>query len=221
MPHPGTLAALVPPGEAGLLRRIEDLERAQRETLPAVMATVGPMFDEIRAVADAAAAAAAAAADAADAAAAAAASANQAVADLAVQVARIDSLVNGQVTVGIAGTATTSGWATSTGHATKASSAIAVPGGYSRAFVFALASMHFQDSAPNGGWIRAVIAGQPGGEMGGLANLNLGQSASHTVALSGLSGGSIGLEMQMRASAATGGSGARIAQISGFAIFLR
>jgi len=214
MPHPGTLANLVPPGEAGMLRRIEDLERAQRETLPAVMATVTPLFAEIQAAANAASAAAAAAS-------AAAAVASAAVADLSVQVGRINALVNAQVTVGIAPTSTASGWATSTGHGTKAATSIGVPAGYSQAFVFALASMHFQDSSPNGGWVRAVIAGQAGGEMGGLANLNLGQSASHTVALGALSGGSIGLEMQMRASVATGGTGARIAQISGFAIFLR
>ena len=214
MAHPGTLANLVPPDEASMMRRLEALERAQRETLPAVMAAVGPVFDEIRSAADAAN-------DAAQAASQEAVAASQAVADLAVQVGRINSLVNAQVTVGIAGTATASGWASSTGHATKAASSINVPSGYSQAYVFALASMHFQDPSPNGGWIRAVIAGQAGGEMGGLANLNLGQSASHTVALGGLNGGSIGLEMQMRSSAATGGNSGRIAQISGFAIFLR
>jgi hypothetical protein len=213
MAHPGAIGSAAPPNEAGLMRRIEDIERWQREALPAFMATLGPLFAEIAAAAAAAQAAADAAQDAADAAAA-------AVADLAVQVARIDTLVNQQVTFGIAGTATSSGWSSSTGMTTKASSSIAVPAGYSQALVFALASMHFMDSAPNGGWVQAVIAGDAGGEMGGLANLQLGQSASHTRVMA-VAGGSIGIECQMRSSVATGGMSGRIAQVSGFALFLR
>lgn len=140
---------------------------------------------------------------------------------MSVQIARIDSLVSDQVTVGIAATVTTSGWSSSTGHAAKAASSIGVPSGYSQAFVFALASMHFQDTVPNGGWVRTVINGSAGGEMGGLANLELGQSASHTAYFNGLSGGSLGIECQMRSSVGTGGMPGRIAQISGFAIFLK
>lgn len=221
MALPSTLANLIPPDEAGMVRRIEALEAQQRETLPAIMAAISPMFAEINeALTTAQAAIAQVEAQQLELAAQQAALQAQQTA-LSTQVARIDALVNNQVTVGIAGTATASGWASSASHATKVSSSIGVPGGYSQAFVFALASMHFQDSAPNGGWIRAVVAGQAGGEMGGLANLNLGQSASHTVAIGGLNGGSIGLDMQMRSSVGTAGNSGRIAQVSGFAIFLR
>ena len=141
-------------------------------------------------------------------------------ATLQAQVDRIDALVNQQVTFGIAATTTFSGWASTTGMDTKAASTIAVPPGYSQALVFALASMHFMDSSPNGGWIRAAIGGEAGGEMGGLANLQLGQSASHTRAMSGV-GSPIVIQCQMRSSVATGGMSGRIAQISGFALFFR
>jgi hypothetical protein len=178
-----------------------------RELGPSIAESIKPVIDEVAAAAAAAQAAADAAQQAAD--------------DLAGEVARIDALVNQQVTVGIAATATASGWGTSTSHVAKAASSIAVPAGYSQAFVFALASMHFMDSAPNGGWVRATIHGNSGAEMGGLANLELGQSASHTVALGGLAGGALGISCDMRSSVATGGMSGRIAQISGFAIFLR
>ncbi|QCB93293.1 hypothetical protein [Cellulomonas shaoxiangyii] len=56
MPHPGTLANLVPPGEAGQLRRMEDIERTQREMLPAVMKAVGPLIEELQAAQEALAA---------------------------------------------------------------------------------------------------------------------------------------------------------------------
>jgi hypothetical protein len=207
MALPSTLANLAPPDEATLIRRLEELERAQRETGPAIMSAIAPMFADITTALT---------------------NAQTAITQvqaqqtaLQTQINRIDALVNNQVTVGIAGTSTASGWASSTGQATKASSSIGVPAGYSQAFVFALASMHFMDSSPNGGWVRAVILGEAGGEMGGLANLQLGQSASHTRALGGLNGGSISIECQMRSSVATGGMSGRIAQISGFAIFLR
>ncbi len=49
MTHPGTLANLAPPTEATLMRRIEDIERVQRETGPALMAAIAPMFSEINA----------------------------------------------------------------------------------------------------------------------------------------------------------------------------
>ena len=117
--------------------------------------------------------------------------------------------------------ATATGWTVSTGHAAKASSSIAVPAGYSRATVFAQANMHFQDSAPNGGWVRATIAGNAGAEMGGLANLSLGQSATHTASLAGLSGGSISVSCDVRASAASGSGTGRIAQITAVAFFQR
>lgn len=48
MTHAGTLANLAPPTEATLMRRIEELERVQRETGPALMAAIKPMFAEIR-----------------------------------------------------------------------------------------------------------------------------------------------------------------------------
>lgn len=117
--------------------------------------------------------------------------------------------------------ATVGGWAVSTASEVKASSVISVPAGFSRATVVAWANMHFMDSSPNGGWLRATIAGNAGAEMGGLANLQLGQSASHAVSLTGLSGGTIGVSCDVRASAATGGMSGRIAQINAVAFFQR
>lgn len=117
--------------------------------------------------------------------------------------------------------ATGSGWAVSTGMEAKASSSIPVPAGFSRATVTAWANMHFMDSSPNGGWVRASIAGEGGAEMGGLANLQLGQGATHTRSLTGLSGGSIGVSCDVRASVGTAGMSGRIAQITAVAYFQR
>lgn len=117
--------------------------------------------------------------------------------------------------------ATLGGWAVSTTSEAKAASSIAIPAGFSRATVVAWANMHFMDSSPNGGWVRATIAGNAGAEMGGLANLQLGQSATHTLPLTGLSGGSISVSCDVRASVATGGMSGRIAQITAVAFFQR
>lgn len=130
------------------------------------------------------------------------------------------ALANPVVIVGAA-PATTGGWAVSTTSDAKASSVISVPAGYSRATVIAWANMHFMDSSPNGGWVRATIQGNGGAEMGGLANLQLGQSATHTLGLTGLSGGTIGVSCDVRASVATGGMSGRIAQITAIAFFQR
>lgn len=117
--------------------------------------------------------------------------------------------------------ATSSGWAVGTSMTAMASSSIPVPAGFSRATVVAWANMHFMDSAPNGGWVRASIQGSSGAEMGGLANLQLGQSASHTHALTGLSGGSLSVSCDVRASVGTGGMSGRIAQITAVGFFQR
>jgi len=176
MPHPGTLAALVPPGEAGMLRRIEDLERAQREMLPAVMSAVGPMFAEIQDAADAASAAAAAASSAA-------AAANQAVSDLAIQVARINTLVDAQVTGATNTTYVASPSLTPTPAAIAAVS-IAVPAGYSRASVMAVSAL----STANAVNCRTRIQGSDGGMLTGATGT---ASSAHAVSLSGLNGGVI------------------------------
>jgi hypothetical protein len=116
---------------------------------------------------------------------------------------------------------TSGGWAVSTVAEAKASSGITVPAGFSRATVVAWANMHFMDSSPNGGWVRATIAGNAGAEMGGLANLQLGQSATHALGLTGLSGGTITVSCDVRASVGTGGMSGRIAQINAVAFFQR
>jgi len=131
-----------------------------------------------------------------------------------------DQLASPLVIVGAA-PATVSGWAVSTTSEAKASSVISVPAGFSRAAVVAWANMHFMDTSANGGWLRATIAGNGGAEMGGLANLQLGQSASHAIGLTGLSGGTIGVSCDVRASAATAGMSGRIAQINAVAFFQR
>lgn len=117
--------------------------------------------------------------------------------------------------------ATASGWAVGTGMTAAAVSSIAVPAGFSRVTIVAWANMHFMDSSPNGGWVRASIAGEGGAEMGGLANLSLGQSATHTRSVTGLSGGSLSVSCDVRASVATGGMSGRIAQINAVGFFQR
>lgn len=117
--------------------------------------------------------------------------------------------------------ATVGGWAVSTASTAMAASSIPIPAGFSRATVTAWANMHFMDSSPNGGWVRATINGNGGAEMGGLANLQLGQSASHTLSLTGLAGGSIPVSCDVRASVGTGGMSGRIAQINAVAFFQR
>ena len=118
-------------------------------------------------------------------------------------------------------TVTATGWSVGTSWATVASTSIAVPAGFSKASVKATASMHFQDSAANGGWCRAVIAGSAGAEMGGLANLNIGVTALHSHDMTGLAGGTITIEIQVRASVASSATTGRIAQINGNADFER
>lgn len=117
--------------------------------------------------------------------------------------------------------ATASGWAVGTGMTAMAVSSIAVPAGFSRVTIVAWANMHFMDSAPNGGWVRAAIAGEGGAEMGGLANLQLGQSATHTRSITGLNGGSLAVSCDVRASVATAGMSGRIAQINAVGFFQR
>jgi len=142
-------------------------------------------------------------------------------ADIAANVADIATLVGDQLATAKATPATATGWTTATTHARIASTTIAVPAGFSRATVVAMAHMHFQDSAPNGGYVRASIESSAGSEMGGLANLNLGQGASHVVLLTGLSGGSLDIHVDCRSTVASSVTTGRIAQINAFAIFER
>lgn len=46
---PGTPGANLPPGDDELIRRIQELERTQREMLPALMAAVGPAITTLQA----------------------------------------------------------------------------------------------------------------------------------------------------------------------------
>ncbi len=48
MASPSTVANLVPPDEAALMRRLEEQERALRELSPAIMATIGPAITLLR-----------------------------------------------------------------------------------------------------------------------------------------------------------------------------
>lgn len=121
MPQPSAPANRVPPTEATLIRRIEALERAQREALPAVMDAIAPMFADI----------------------------NQAIADLAAQQAQIVQLFNTAVTfladfVDVNGPMTVG---TTEGPVTSYS--FTVPAGFTRALVVGYGSIGLTN--PTGG----------------------------------------------------------------------
>lgn len=113
MALPSTLANLAPPTEATLIRRIEDLERQQRETLPALMSAIAPMFADI----------------------------NQAIADIAAQQATLADLVSKQVATDAQFANGPGTMNITTSEVDIASVSFTVPAGYTRAQVLGISSI--------------------------------------------------------------------------------
>ena len=141
-------------------------------------------------------------------------------ASLTAAVANIATLVGQQTTGAAAAPGTGAGFNVGTSHGTKASTVIAVPAGYSRALVVAIGSLTMADTAPNRFDTRCGIAGGYGASLPNAANPVGSTSAAHSRDLTGLSGGTITLEVQALA-AVSATNGANTAIVTGFAIFFR
>ena len=124
------------------------------------------------------------------------------------------------ITSAAAAPGTGSGFNVSTSQATKASTTIAVPSGYTQALVMAVGSLTMADTAANRFDTRCGIAGNYGAALPNLANTVGSTSAAHTRFLTGLSGGTITLEVQALA-AVSATNAANTAIVTGFAIFFR
>lgn len=131
-----------------------------------------------------------------------------------------DALAN-PVTAGIGDAVTTNSWGTGTSQATVASTTIAVPAGFSRALVMAVGGVIFRTGAPNDFWSRILINADTGDELMNIANAVGSTPVSHSAILTGLSGGSITLAVQVRSLFAEAPATGRYAQISGSAVFFR
>jgi len=145
-------------------------------------------------------------------------------AKLSEQITRIDSLVNSQIYPASASPATTTGWSVSGSGVfnTMASTSISVPSGYSRAIVMATGSVTYQTpSTVNRFDIRVGVGGSWGPALPNLANPVGCSAASYTRTYTGLSGGTISLDMQVAVAASEGASAANTATVTGFAVFLR
>jgi len=143
-----------------------------------------------------------------------------ATAAVAAQVAAIALLVQQQTTGASAAPGTGSGFNVGTSQGTKASTSITVPAGYSRALVVAIGSLTMADTAPNRFDTRCGISGDYGAALPNLANTVGSTSAAHSRNLTGLSGGTITLEVQALAGVSAT-NGANTAIVTGFAIFFR
>lgn len=202
MPLPSTLANLAPPTEATLLRRIEDIERTQRETLPAMMAAIGPTIADLQdAQADLAAQQAA----------------------LAVEVARIDALVGAQVSIAAVGVSQT-GINIPGSSTLLTSTTISIPGGFTRAIVHVTANVGAYNGSAGGVYLIAsgYINGTTGGEQSSLVSNGTLDSVSVSAirSLTGLTGGgTITVGVQGRGGLGTNGS--NIANVDAIAVFLR
>ena len=216
---PVALSNLIPDDESTIPRKIRDLERDVRELAPSIARSFAPVIATLQAQTAALAAQdVVIAAQQADL----AAQNVQIVAQqasLSSAVANIATLVGQQTTAGVAATVTALTWTSATGYETKASTSIAVPGGYTQALIVANASTVFQDSAANSFQSRVVINGNAGAELNGLANPNSAHSPMHTL-FTAVSG-SITIAAQVKSGVASGVTTGRISQVSGFAIFFR
>ena len=142
-------------------------------------------------------------------------------ASLTSQLASINTLIGQQTTGVAAAPGTGSGFNVSTSQATKASTTITVPSGYTQALVMAVGSLTMADVAANRFDTRCGIAGNYGAALPNLANTVGSTSAAHTRTLTGLStGGTITLEVQALA-AVSATNAANTAIVTGFAIFFR
>ena len=206
MAAPGVLSSLIPADESAIPRQIRDLERAVRELGPSIAQSFAPVIATLQAQT-----AALAAQDLVI-------GAQQAA--LTAAVANIATLVGQQTTGASAAPGTGSGFNVGTTQGTKASTTIAVPAGYSQALVVAIGSLTMADTAPNRFDTRCGIAGGYGAALPNLANTVGSTSAAHSRNLTGLSGGTITLEVQALAGVSAT-NGANTAIVTGFAIFFR
>lgn len=125
------------------------------------------------------------------------------------------------VTGAVASPGSASGFGFSTSFAAKASTSIAVPSGFTRAVVIATGGVTGTDSAPNRIDARVSIGGNAGATLSSLANLSTSVPASHSRVLTGLSGGSIAIEVQALAAVAIGAGSGNLATVTGYAMFFR
>lgn len=199
MPLPNVPANLVPANEATLIRRIEDLERQQRETLPAIMSAIAPMFADI----------------------------NQTIEQVQAQVLRIDALVNSQVLPReFSGHA--AGWSVPSSTWTAvASASLTVPAGFTQAIVSAIGWWRIGVGTTavtaylNG---RVVV----GGELGDSASVRVEVGDGGSIqgasveALDGLIPGStITVSSDAYMSTEIAASGPNSARVSGVVLWLR
>lgn len=126
-----------------------------------------------------------------------------------------------QTDAGIAPADTQTGWATTTSMATKASTSVTVPAGFTEALVVALGTVVFQDTAPNRFDSRCRIEGTNGDTIVSLAS-NVGNASPNHMTLLSVTGGQvINVDVQVLSAVATGGQPANQAAIKAFAVFLR
>ena len=196
MAHPASWQNQIPPDEAGIMRRLEDIERQMRELGPAIQSAVGPQIATLIAQQ-------------------ATLTAQQAT--LAAAVANIGTLVGQQVTGG-AGAANTGGSpvGSSTSVASYASVSVAVPAGYSQAWVVAMSTATSASGVPL--YLATRIGGNTGFEVPiPFATAAASGGSSHAALITGLSGGSITVDSRLR----SGAAGSVYIGTAAMAIFLR
>lgn len=189
---PGVPGANLPPGDDAIIRRIQELERAVREMLPAVMAAVGPAITTLQ---------------------------NQQT-QLSNQLASINALIGAQVTFGSVGASATG--FTPGAAADLAGSVITVPSGYSQAIVHCTADATASAEPNSASLTaQAVIAGAAGGSASTLDTTRMTASPSAIRSFTGLSGGTISVAVRVSGSGTGWLTGVSIANCNAIAIFLR
>jgi len=126
-----------------------------------------------------------------------------------------------QVTAAVAPAVTQTAWATTTSMASKASTTVTVPAGFTSALVTALGMVVFQDSAANRFDCRCVIEGTAGPTIISLANLTGSASPSQSRVVAVTGGQVLNIDVQVLSVVATGGMAANQAVITASVIFLR
>ena len=223
--NPGIPSSQIPPGEDHVMRSIKDIERFLRELTPSIAHSFKPVIDRL---------------DAADIVLAAqqatltttVAGLSAAVADIATNLASINSLLT-QVVKPQAIYNTTNSWAITTTPTVRAAVTIAVPSGYTTAVVSVMGRVDGRNSNSTGGWngaggdllhSKASIAGVSGIDM----DLSVLGSGDHAVSvmplatvLTGLSGGTITLTASVWSEYQGWASHAKnIAELSGTVTFV-
>ena len=126
-----------------------------------------------------------------------------------------------QVTAGVASAVTQTGWATTTSMASKASTTVTTPAGFTSALVTALGMVVFQDTTANRFDCQCVIEGTQGPTIISLANLTGSASPSQTRVVPVTGGQVLNIDVQVLSVVATGGMAANQAVITASVVFLR